>query len=245
VPGLSAHRIVLQLTEEQRDNIRQRTGIDTPFLAMESHVSMLRCCFAGVSLQVARGVFPPQPASEEMVRAALRVSAAGRNPILIDVGTGCGAIALALAAARPNAVIYASDVSSRALRCARRNRRRLKLRVNFRTGSLLEPIPRSVRGRATVVVGNVPYVPSIAAIHDDWPAGTAYGEDRDGLGLVRKLAAQAREVLCPGGSLIFQIAGDQWSSFAEQLTALSYQEPQRVSYNGPNRACVGSCSWLS
>jgi len=246
VPGLSAHRIVLQLTEEQRKHIRQRTGLDTTLLGFEPRVPVLRCRFAGLLLEINRGVFPPQAASEPMVYCALRAAAAEHQPILVDVGTGCGAMALALAAARPDAVIYATDVSQRALRCARHNRRRLdNAGVRFRSGSLLDPIPARVRGHVAVVLGNVPYVPKAAHSRDDWPVGTAYGEGDDGLGLVRQFAAQARDVLRPGGTLVFQLAGGQWQSFAAELIALGYAAPDVVTYNGSGRACVGLATWQS
>src|SRR5213076_1824983 len=127
---------------QQREQIFQRTGITLATLPYESDASTVRYPFGGIILHVVRGVFTPTPASERLLHL-VREAVDGRDrPTIIDAGTGCGAVALAAAAAMPNASIYGTEISELAVRCARRNRRRLGLRhVQLRCGSILEPVP--------------------------------------------------------------------------------------------------------
>lgn len=175
-----------------------------------------------------RGVFVPTAATERLLAAGIAAAANFRNPVLVDVGTGCGAVALAAARDLPHAVVYATEISDVALRAARRNRTTLSVRnVRFVRGSLLSALPRRLRGGVNVIVANVPYVPprltdAFAAI---CPIDTAIGVGSDGLGLVRDLASAARDFLVPGGSVVLPLAGFQWSGFADELVALGYGTP--------------------
>ncbi|MEX2281293.1 MAG: methyltransferase [Gemmatimonadota bacterium] len=220
--------LVVQLTEEQRRMIREQTGQDITALPYETKAPSVRCEFGGVRLRVVRGVFVPVAATEQVLQATLCATAGQRNPIIAEVGTGSGAVALAAAKAMPGATVFASDISRAALACARRNRARNGLRnVHFQHGSLLSSLPARLRGRVSVVVGNLPYLPPrlTAALASSFPPDTAIGIDEDGLGLPRQLAAAAREFLQPGGSLVLQLAGFQWPEFIPELTALGYDEP--------------------
>lgn len=154
-------------------------------------------------------------------------------------------MALAVASARSDADFHATDISARALRWARRNRRRLGIaNVRFHRGSLLQPLPEHLRGRVSVIMSNAPYVPAVTAAKRHWdaPLGTVRGPGPDGLDLVRTLGSDARGFLEPGGSLLIQIAGYQWDGFAEELLALGYrpEEPER---RGPGAALVGAAEW--
>ena len=218
----------LDLTEDQQRHIRERTGHTIAALPYESSAAEVRTRFGGVTLHVPRGVFVPSLSTERVLAAAAAAAAGWSHPVLIDVGTGCGAVALAAAHALPSATVYATDISDVALHAARRNRVRLGLRnVRFVRGSLLAPIPRRLRGQVSVIAANVPYVPprlgdSMATM---FPAGSAVGVGADGLGLVRDLAATARHFLAPGGSLVLQLADFQWPALHSWLTTLGYQEP--------------------
>ncbi|HUS83474.1 MAG TPA: peptide chain release factor N(5)-glutamine methyltransferase [Dehalococcoidia bacterium] len=118
--------------------------------------------FYGIDLEVTPDALVPRPETELLVDEALGVASEGL-PTIADVGTGCGAIAVALATHLPQAVIYAIDESERALALAARNveRRRLAGRVRLLHGDLLDPLPEPV----DLIVANLPYVKT-----SDWEA---------------------------------------------------------------------------
>lgn len=237
--------VPLQLTPEQRELIRQRTGLTIATLPVEADVAVLRCRFAGITLRVNRGVFTPSAITERLFDLVREAVIGQRRPVIVDVGTGCGAVALALAAALPRASIFATEISETALACARRNRDRLQLRnVTVRGGSLLSPLPHRILGRVSVIAANVPYVPPhlSEAFRHSFPAGTAIGPGADGLDLVRALARSARDFLLPGGSLVLQLAGHQWEPFSEELRALGYDVP-RTDQSLPNAPVAGCARW--
>ncbi len=237
--------IRLQLTDEQQRLIQERTGHTIRVLPFESSAAFIHCQFGGNTLRVDRGVFVPTPVTERLLRLALAAAETRVRPLVVDVGTGSGAIALGVAAARPDALVYATDVSLVALKCARNNRARLGLRnVHIRRGSLLDPLPAIARRNVTVICANVPYVPpSFAdAARRTFPEGTAVGLGIDGLDLPRQLAAAAREFLVPDGSLILQLAGFQWPEFATELSALGYAEPQ-LGDSAPDKPVAGQVRW--
>jgi release factor glutamine methyltransferase len=220
---------LLQLTDEQRRQIQEQTGKAFAALPIKTRASSIRVQFAGLTLRVARGVFVPASVTERLLDSALSAAPPERNPAIVEVGTGCGAIALALASARPDARIHASDISEVALRCARQNRKELAVgNVHFCLGSLLAPIPARLKRQVATIVANVPYVPPsyAGALNHFYPDGTAIGMGADGLGLVRELAGQARHFLAPGGSLVLQLAGFQWKGFTEELRAFGYDTPE-------------------
>ena len=220
--------VSLQLTPEQQELIRKRTGLTMPTLPYESAASVARYQFAGIELRVNRGVFSPSPATERAAALVLEVARGYENPLIVEVGTGCGAVALAVAATLPQASVIATEISQPAVECARRNRDRLRLRnVSLRRGSLLSPVPKRLRGTIPVIVANLPYIPP--QLRDSaegfFPVGTAIGLGDDGLDLVREVARTARVFLQPGGSLVLQLAGFQWQPFGDELRRLGYEVP--------------------
>ncbi|HUG53515.1 MAG TPA: peptide chain release factor N(5)-glutamine methyltransferase [Vicinamibacteria bacterium] len=109
-------------------------------------------------------VLIPRPETELLVETALELLRDVPRPVIVDVGTGSGCIALSLAAERPDAEVHAIDLSEAALRVARGNATRLRLagRVGLHQGDLLAPV-RGLAGRVDLVVSNPPYVPE-----DEW-----------------------------------------------------------------------------
>lgn len=185
---------------------------------------------AGHTFLVPRGVFPPQK-TPTLVRLGLDAIVGVPSPIVVEVGTGSGAVALSIGTRRGDAKIHATDISPRALTAAKVNRRRRGVRnVRFYRGSLLEPLPHSLRARTAVVIANIPFVPPKDAPDLRYlaPRAAIQGPSADGLALVRDLARQATEFLRSGGRLICQIAEFQWTSLAESLVALGYRlhEPE-------------------
>jgi release factor glutamine methyltransferase len=219
----------VQLTDDQSRHILDQTGHSLSAILYKSAASEVRCHFGGIPLRVPRGVFVPAATTEQLLHAAIDAASAFTRPTIVDVGTGCGAVALAAANALPRASVIATDVSNLALRAARANRTRLRLRnVRFVYGSLLTPLPRRLKRKVSVVVANVPYVPPplADAVERAFPQGSAIGRGKDGLDLVRELAEEARTFLMPSGSLVLQLADFQWVGFSAELVSLGYGAPE-------------------
>lgn len=162
--------------------------------------------FCGLSLCTAPGrVMVPRPASEELVAAALR-SVGDRPARVVDVGTGSGALAIAIAKAAPNALVWATDTSPDAVEAAAENVRRHGLadRVEVRHGDLLEPVP----GAIDLVVANLPYLPAAEApLHPQLaaePADAVFAPG-DGLGPYRRLLSACARRLSPDGAIAIQL----------------------------------------
>jgi release factor glutamine methyltransferase len=150
-----------------------------------------RRAFRRLELQVDRRVLVPRPETELLVDVALAEAAPGAH--VHDVGTGSGAVALALKDERPDLVVSASDASAAALAVARTNAKRLGLDVRFVPG----PDLPAAAGRPDLVVANLPYVRD-----DEWPAlapeiryeprSALVGGGPDGLDAIRGLVAAVR-----------------------------------------------------
>jgi release factor glutamine methyltransferase len=151
-------------------------------------------------------VFNPRATTERLVSAAL--ARIGDEPARIaDVGTGSGAIAVALALHAPNAEVWATDDSPEAVELAEENARRFGIddRVHVRTGDLLEGLPRDL----DLVLANLPYLPeSMPDVrYAAEPPGAVYAPG-DGLEPYRRLLAQTADHLVPGGAVILQLHGE-------------------------------------
>jgi len=180
--------------------------------------------FWSLDLAVDARVLIPRPDSETAVEEALaRVRDGGR---IADVGTGTGAIALAIAKARPDLTVFASDVSEDALAVARGNAERLGLAVTFVKGSLVEPLRTSAP--FDLLVANLPYVPTaeVAGLPAEVRCEPRLALDggEDGLDLVRALVAQAAGVLAPGGALVLEIGAGQAAASTELLRAAGFDD---------------------
>lgn len=171
--------------------------------------------FHAIDLQVDSRVLVPRPETELLVERALVHLTDRVAPQLVDVGTGSGAIALALATARPDARVIAVDRSPDALDVAAQNRETLGLSaVDLRHGDLLGPVPER---DLDLVVSNPPYIPTadLAGLPLDvrgHEPRMALDGGPDGLVLVRRLIAQAADALADGGWLLFEIGFDQGES---------------------------------
>ena len=185
--------------------------------------AVVRNRFCGLELLVGSQTFLPRAESERLVEATVE-RVRGSRPLLVEVGTGCGAVALALAHRLAGGRVCGIELEEEPFRWARTNARRLRLgEVSLIRGSLLDPLPPGLRGRVDAVVANVPCVPeSTFEAAADAPAVAYVGSGADGLGLHRRLAAQALRVLKPGGHLLLQLAPGQWTLLATDLLLLGY-----------------------
>ena len=187
--------------------------------------------FHGVLLEVGRGVLVPRPETELLVdwaseaiaaRVADPAGAAGRGAIrVVDLGTGSGAIALALKRAHPGSEVTATDVSRSALALARRNAERLGLAIELVEASWWQ----GLEGRSfDIAIANPPYIaagdPHLAALrHEPQVALTPGG---DGLDALRAIVAGAFSPLVPGGWLFLEHGFDQAAAVREMLAAAGF-----------------------
>jgi release factor glutamine methyltransferase len=183
--------------------------------------------FRRLDLMVDRRVLIPRPETEVVVAAALDVARSMPPPIVVaDLGTGSGAIALALAGELPlsGVTVWATDVSSDALDVARANLAGLGrpgANVRLAQGSWFDALPAALAGAIDVLVVNPPYVADGAA--DEavarWePAGAVFAGP-DGLAAIRVVVAGARDWLRPGGALVLEIGADQGERVRELARA--------------------------
>lgn len=180
--------------------------------------------FFGLQLAVDSRVLVPRPDTETLVSWALDLLDAGSDGgRVLDLGTGSGAIALALASMRPTAVVSATDASEDALAVARANAQRLRLSVHFHAGSWLDAVPGL---RFDVIVTNPPYIaegdPHLAALtHEPLSALTA---GADGLNDIRAIVANAPQALAPGGWLLIEHGFDQATAVRALLQAAGFEQ---------------------
>jgi release factor glutamine methyltransferase len=184
-----------------------------------------RAAFRSLDLAVGPGVFVPRPETELVAQLAIDALQAvpGGSPRAVDLGTGSGAIALALATEVPHAEVHAVENSPRAFIWARENARAIgapNLRLVF--ADLADALP-DLDGTLDVVVSNPPYIPVGAIprdpevrLHD--PEAALYGGD-DGLDVVRAVSAAARRLLRPGGVLVLEHGEAQGADIRALLAA--------------------------
>jgi len=176
--------------------------------------------FWSLDLLVDPRVLIPRPDSETLVEEALdRLAGPEAAPRIADVGTGSGALALALAKQRPEAQVFATDISPDALDVARANAERLGLAITFIQGDLHQPLVPA--GPFDLIVANLPYIPSgdidgLAADVRSEPR-LALDGGADGLALVRRLVVGAPDLLPPGGCLALEVGAGQADAIEELL----------------------------
>jgi release factor glutamine methyltransferase len=187
---------------QRLDTLASRRQQGEPLAYLTGHKE-----FYGLDLQVDGRVLVPRPDTETLVDWTLEVLPATPAATVLDLGTGSGAIALALKATRPDLQVSALDFSLDALAVARANAERLQLHVQFQQGSWLD----GVQGRFDAIVSNPPY---IAAQDEHLAALTfeplpALASGADGLDDIRCIVTQAPAHLQPGGWLLLEHGYDQ------------------------------------
>lgn len=182
--------------------------------------------FFGITLRVRPPVFIPRPETEVLVEAVLERLKEDDFPLVADVGTGSGNIAIALAK-NIEARIFATEVSQEALSLARENAQisGVSSKISFLSGDLLSPL-RGL-GPLDAVVSNPPYIPTgdLADLpqevkHEDW---RALDGGEDGTCFHRRLAAESREFLRPGGLLAMEVGHGQAQRVAEVLEGYGWE----------------------
>jgi release factor glutamine methyltransferase len=169
--------------------------------------------FRRLTLVVKPGVFIPRPETEILVEHALAAVVDVPSPLVVDVGTGTGAVALALKDERPDARVLAIDVSPEAVALARENATRSSLDVEVVSGDLLAPVSAALHGAVDLVVSNPPYVEEheVAVLSREVLADPIVAL-AGGVDLYERLFTQASEVLRPGGAVAVEIGETQGSA---------------------------------
>lgn len=183
--------------------------------------------FYGLPFYVSRDVLIPRPETEHAVEKALQLAAQFIQPRIIDIGTGSGAIALALAVHSPEASITATDVSAASIAVARRNaeRNRVADRIRFLAGDLLTP---AAGEHFELVISNPPYVSeddrtSLAVEVRDYEPSQALFAGGDGLAVYRRLIPAAWTALVPSGFLVLEIGHGQQAAIGALLEASGFE----------------------
>jgi len=231
-PKETAEILLLHVLGTDRAGLYARErGLDTREARMFGRAICQRCAgtpvqhltgeqaFRRITLEVRPGVFVPRPETEILVEHALSTLGEREDPVVVDAGTGTGAIALAIKDERPDATVFATDLSSEAVELARANARRLGLDVTVLEGDLLEPLPADLRGWVDAIVSNPPYVPPEEI--DDLPAEVR-ADPRlalaGGTEVHRRLAEEAPRWLRSGAALAVEIDARQGAEVSALLS---------------------------
>jgi release factor glutamine methyltransferase len=232
-PRATAEALLRYFLRMDRAGLYARTeGLDTRTARLFGRALCQRCHgvplqyltgeqqFLDLVLGVAPGVFVPRPETEVLVERVLEVLPGDGEPLVVDVGTGTGAVALAVKRFRPGARMVATDTSEDAVAVARANASRHALDVEVLHGDLLSPIGDDLRGRVDVVVSNPPYV--TREEYESLPPevrAEPYEALVGGTDVHRRLAEEAPGWLRPGGWLVVEVGAAQGSEVRDLLTA--------------------------
>ena len=215
---LTAERLLAQVLGTDRAGVYASEGLTSQEAKVFGRALCRRCAgeplqhltgeqgFRRLVLGVRPDVFIPRPETEVLVQAALDQLGGIEAPIVVDVATGSGAVALAIKDERSDAEVYATDIAPGAVRLARENAGSLGLEVKVFEGDLLERLPVELRRRVDAVVGNPPYVaieakdslpPDVLAE----PPLAVFG----GIELYERLFVTASKWLRPDGIVVVEI----------------------------------------
>ena len=179
--------------------------------------------FRGLDLAVGPHVLIPRPETELVVEQVLRLAAGLRRPRILDLGTGSGAIAVAVAHERPDAEVWATDSSPEALEFARVNARRHRVSVRLAPGAWFDPVDKEL---FDVIASNPPYVADGDShlLEGDlrYEPRAALVGGADGLECIRHIADAARHRLRSGGWLVLEHGYDQGPQCVRLLAGLGY-----------------------
>ena len=193
------------------DLVRLRVAAKRRAMGAPFAYAVRSACFRFLTLGVDERVLIPRPETEQLVELVLATPQAKRGGIAVDVGTGSGAIALALAAEGRFSLVLATDISNDALAVANENRQRstasLRSPVDLRAGTGLAPLADLM---VDVLVANPPYIaysemPQLPRLVRDWEPAQALCCAGDGLEVTRSIVRDAPATLRPGGLLALEV----------------------------------------
>jgi release factor glutamine methyltransferase len=179
--------------------------------------------FRGLEIVARPGVFVPRDSTEYLAEQAIRRLRGRRRPVAVDLATGGGTVALAIANEVRGVRVYGTDISLTAVRVARTNAEALHLRATFIKGDLFGGLPTELEGRVDVITLHPPYVArdELRELPEEIrrfePVHTLSDRSPDGLGLVGRAASEGPRWLRPGGWLLIEVSPDRSRSAASVL----------------------------
>ena len=199
--------------------------------------------FMGLDFIVTPDVLIPRFDTERLVEKALELLQPIARPIVLDICTGSGSIAVAISHYKPDAAVYAGDISEAALKVAEQNNQCLNTHVSFRQGNLLEPFD-DLNGTVHLLISNPPYITTqemqeLPIDVQQEPHLALWGGE-DGLDFYRILSAKAPLLLCVGGWLMFEIGWKQGAAVSSLMQQQGFQNVAVLQdWQGNDRVVVG------
>jgi release factor glutamine methyltransferase len=236
----------IKLTAVQREKLVElaaRRVAGEPMALVRGYID-----FRKIRIELRPGVFSPRLSSEFTAGEVIKKLRRKPHPVMVEVACGVGPVALAVAHSVPNAEVWGLDISPEAIDLGRRNARKLGLgNIHFAAGDLLAPLPSRLHDAVDLVSIHPPYVarqllktlPTEISRYE--PATSLTDNSDDGLGLVRRLAAESPPYLRRGGRLFVEIAPDMARSVAAIFRKNSYADINilRESKGAVTRVVVG------
>ena len=226
--GAVLARPTQELTEKQAHHFQtwlKERGKRVPLAYIFGHQP-----FLGLKIEVTRDSLIPRPETEELVLECERLlkSAKAAAPKILEVGTGTGCVAIALAQLLPQATVFATDVSDKALDLAGKNAlaHHVSNRIRFVREDLFSG-KEGLRGWADMLVSNPPYIPTrdLDGLEPEVKCEPRLALDggKDGLDAIRAIVASAPKMLKPGGYLALEIEYRQGPVVSQMLHAAGFQ----------------------
>ncbi len=214
-------RLQETLTEEQAAEFKRLSKLHADGVPVQHLLGKEE--FYGRPFVVNRDVLIPRPETEELVYHALEKIKSLQEPVIADIGTGSGAIAITMKAERPDADVYAVDLSEKALETALKNAAALETNVAFFHGDLLEPLIKQ-KIKVDLLLSNPPYIPAgeqstLSTVVVDYEPHMALFGGEDGLDLYRKMAEQLPLLLKSGGIVGVETGAGQTKDVAALFQA--------------------------
>jgi len=221
---LGLDRVGLYVNTKQELSNKQATAFSTLIKRRLNHEPTAYITghkeFFGIDFQISPGTLIPRPETELLVEKAIGLASTSFPQFLLiaDIGTGCGAIAIAIALHLPKVKIYASDISAAALEVAESNCRHhgVSDRITLLHGDLLDPLPEPVH----LIVANLPYIkeselPTLPPEISMFEPQIALAGGMNGLKQIERLLSQARRKLLPKGAMMLEIGYEQGQTVSE------------------------------
>lgn len=172
--------------------------------------------FYGRLFHVNEHVLIPRQETEEVLLKAFDIMSSDTPQTIVDVGTGSGIIGITIALEKPDHHVYATDISPEALHTAKENAKRLGAELTFYEGDFLAPLLQKDM-TVDLIVSNPPYIPyteanNLSEVVRDYDPELALFAKENGLYAYRRILEQAKQMLQPGGQIVFEIGFDQGQS---------------------------------